>query len=85
MQKYEHVVQSSEGIHARPAMLLTKFAKNISSKLTISYNGKKADACNIMELFSLRARHGAKVTFMVEGPHEIEDLKSLKDFCERNI
>ena len=85
MQKYEHMVQSPEGLHARPAMLLTRFAGSISSKITVSYHGRKADARHIMELFSLGAKCGAKVTFMVEGTHEIEDLKSLIDFCERNI
>ena len=85
MQQFDHIVQSPEGIHAKPAMMLAALAKSIRSRVTVSYDGKKADARNIMALFTLKANQGAKVTFTVNGHHEIEDLELLKDFCKKNI
>ena len=85
MQRFEYIVQAPEGIHAKPAMMLMKFANSISAQITVSYNGRSANARNIMALFRLGARQGAKVTFTVEGDDESEAIESLKDFCKRNI
>ena len=85
MQQFEYTIQSPEGLHAKPAMMMTKFAKSIPSKIIVQYQGKKADARNIMALFALGAKKGAVIQFTVNGDHEVEDLESLKDFCRNNL
>ena len=39
MAKFTYVVQDNEGIHARPAGMLVKEAKNFASECTITKDG----------------------------------------------
>lgn len=85
MQKFNHIVQSPAGIHARPAMLLTQKARKYQSRITIEYNQKSANAKNLVSLFSLKAFQGAEITVVVDGEDEILATKELQDFCCNNL
>ena len=85
MKQFKHIVKAAEGIHARPAMMLMQFTKNLSSRVTVEYQGKSANAKNIMQLFALRANQGAEVTFFVEGGNEASDVEKLEEFCRNNL
>ena len=45
MAKFTYVVQDNEGIHARPAGMLVKEAKNFASECTITKDGKDRQEC----------------------------------------
>ena len=44
MKTFSYTVKDEVGIHARPAGLLVKEAKKYASRITISKEGKKAEA-----------------------------------------
>ena len=44
MKTFSYTVKDEVGIHARPAGLLVKQAKKYASRITISKEGKKAEA-----------------------------------------
>ena len=85
MKQFDHVVQSPEGIHARPAMQLAGFAKSLSGKVTVSCGGRTVSAKNLIQLLTLHAGRGAEVTFTVEGPEEIKETERLREFCRKNV
>ena len=85
MTQFNYIIKSPEGIHARPAMLLMQEAKRMSSKISVLYNGKKANAKNVMSLMTLRAFQDAEVTFELEGPDEKDEAEKLREFCEKTV
>ena len=44
MKEFKYVVTDAEGIHARPAGLLVKKSRRITSSVTIAKGDKSADA-----------------------------------------
>ena len=51
MKQYVHTVKDPLGIHARPAGLIAKLAKEYAdTSIVFSYNGKEAKATSLMKL-----------------------------------
>lgn len=82
---FNYVITDEVGIHARPAGLLVKAAKEIGSKVTVTCNGKSADATKLMMLMSLGVKQGMEVTVTVEGDNEAADGETIKKFFEENL
>lgn len=55
------------GLHARPASLLVQTAARFSSSVTLTANGKTADAKRILQVLQLGAENGAEVAVRAEG------------------
>lgn len=53
MKKFEYTIKDELGIHARPAGMLAKEAKNYKSVITITKEGKSAEATRLMSVMSL--------------------------------
>ena len=73
------------GIHARPAGLLVKEAKKYQSAVTVSFNGKKADARKLMALMAMGIKKNDEVTVSVEGEDEENALAGVRTFFENNL
>lgn len=85
MQRFDHVLEAAEGIHARPAMALANMARRLDSTITVVHGDRKANAKNMPALLALRAFQGDQVSFLIEGESEEEDCRQLKEFCEFNL
>ena len=85
MKKFEYVITDEVGIHARPAGALVKEAKKYESKLTISCNGKSAEATKLMAVMGLGVKCGQTVAVSVEGADEDTAEKEIKTFFETNL
>jgi len=85
MISFTHIVHDKDGLHARPAGMLMEFAKECDSDISISLNGKTANAKRIFSIMGLRAKPDEKLEFLVEGESEDTDASKLKVFCEANI
>ena len=53
MKSFEYVITDEVGIHARPAGILAKKAKEYTSKITLTKDGKSAEAQKLMAVMSL--------------------------------
>ena len=53
MKTFDYTVKDELGIHARPAGLLVKEAKNFTSKITIKKGEKEVDATRVMAVMAL--------------------------------
>jgi phosphocarrier protein NPr len=55
------------GLHARAATKLAQLSKQFDAKITLSLDGKAADASSIMALMLLAGGQGKQVSLQVEG------------------
>ena len=85
MKKFEYVIKDEVGIHARPAGLLVKEAKKYESKITISKDGKSAEATKLMAVMGLGVKCGQTVEVSVEGADEDAAFEGVKAFFEANL
>lgn len=85
MKNFEYTVKDELGIHARPAGLLAKEAKKYESKITLTKEGKTAEATKLMAVMSLAVKCGQTVTVVAEGPDEETAWAGMKAFFEDNL
>jgi phosphocarrier protein len=85
MQTFSYVIKDELGIHARPAGLLVKEAKNFASTITLEANGKKGAAKGLMGVMSMGVKQGHEVTVTVEGDDEVAAVEAMKAFFEANL
>ena len=85
MKEFQYVIKDEAGIHARPAGMLAKEAKNFKSKIALVGNGREADALRLMAVMSLGLKQGAEMTVRVEGEDEEQAAEAMKAFLEANL
>lgn len=86
MQQFTYIIQDSLGIHARPAGLLVKEAKQyLDTTLTLTKDGKSAKLNQLMRLLSLGVKQGDTVTLTAEGPAEAQAVAALQEFFKENL
>lgn len=85
MKTFQYKITEEVGIHARPAGLLTKAAKECGCKVTISCNGKSADATKLVAVMSLGVKCFDEVTVTVEGEKEEEAAVQMEKFFRENL
>ena len=86
MKKFEYTVKEANGIHARPAGLLVKAAKERDSTITLeNVAGKAAAATKLMAVMGLGIKQGETVTVTVEGGDEEASATAMKKFFNENL
>lgn len=85
MREFQYVIKDEVGIHARPAGMLVKAAKNYGSKITIGCNGKSAEASKLMAIMGLGVKCGQTVDVTIEGADEDVAAEEMKKFFEENL
>lgn len=85
MKTFEYVIKGEVGIHARPAGILVKEAKKYMSKVTVSKDGKSAEATKLMAVMGLRVKCGQTVEITVESTDENAAYDGIKEFFETNL
>ena len=71
-------VPLEHGIHARPAALIANFAKAQSFEITVSANGRSANARSAVSLMSLGVKHGDEISITAAGENAERVLEQLK-------
>ncbi|WP_027623490.1 HPr family phosphocarrier protein [Clostridium lundense] len=80
MVSKEVMVNSSTGLHARPATLLVKKASSFKSEISMEFNGKKANIKSLIGVLSLAVTRNSKVTVIASGDDEalaVEEVAKL--------
>lgn len=85
MKTFEYTIKDELGIHARPAGLLAKTAKNYESEITITKNGRLVVCTKLMALMGLGVKCGDTVTVTVNGADEDAAEAGIKAFLEKNL
>lgn len=86
MKQFVHTVKDPLGIHARPAGMIAKLAKNYAdTNITVSCNGKEAKAYALMKLMSLGVKEGHEVTVTAEGANEDAAIAAMQEFFQSTL
>jgi phosphocarrier protein HPr len=80
------VVQDPTGLHARPAVKLTKLAKRFTAEVRVRAGaGDWVNAKSPNRVMKLKARSGETVAFEAEGPDAADAVSALVALVERNF
>ena len=85
MKTFTYTIKDELGIHARPAGLLAKKAKELDSEITITKGEKTVGATKLMALMGLGVKCGDTITVNVSGVDEENAEKAMKEFLEVNL
>ena len=85
MKSFTYTIKDEVGIHARPAGLLAKKAKEFASEIMVEKNGKSVNATKLMMLMGLGVKQGETVTVTISGEDEETALKAMQDFFTANL
>ena len=85
MKKFEYTIKDKVGIHARPAGLLAKTAKDFKSEITIEKDGKTVNAARLMQVMGMGIKCGDTVCVTVSGEDEENAEKEMRKFFAENL
>ena len=86
MKTFDYIITDEVGIHARPATLLAKKAKEMSATITlVNKDGKSAEAKKLMAVMGLGIKKGETVTVNVEGENEDAVAAEMETFFKENL
>jgi phosphocarrier protein HPr len=75
--KYEHIIETTEGIHARIAESLVRASQKFTCRIYLQYEEKIVDAKSILGLISLVVPEGEDVRLIAKGNQAEEALKQI--------
>jgi phosphocarrier protein len=84
MQKNIFTIIDKEGMHARPASMLTKAVIKYQGRVEIFFKGKKASLKSIIGIMGLGIKQGESFEVEIEGDAEVELLAELVKIMKDN-
>ncbi|MCI9410070.1 MAG: HPr family phosphocarrier protein [Oscillospiraceae bacterium] len=85
MKNFSYTIKDEIGIHARPAGLLAKKAKEFQSVVTLEKDGKTAAATKLMAIMGMGVKCGDTVNVTVEGSDEETAAAAMEEFFKANL
>lgn len=85
MKQFEYVIRDEVGIHARPAGLLAKKAREFKSEITLEKGGKSAAASKLMAVMALGVKCGDRVSVTINGDDEEAASAEMEKFFRENL
>ena len=86
MKSFTYVIQDPLGIHARPAGLLVKAAKEFAdTTITLTKEDKTVKGTQLMKLMGLGVKTGDSITVAAEGPSEDAAIAAMEQFFKNNL
>ena len=83
MKTFTYTIQDEVGIHARPAGLLAKKAKEFQSTITMEKGGKSVNLTKLMAVMGVKC--GDTVTVSVDGADEETAFAEMQAFFQQNL
>ncbi len=68
------------GLHARPAAQLAREAGSFESDIYLVLDGDSADAKSVLDILSLAAAQGTKLSVVASGPDAAEAVEQIRRF-----
>ena len=76
---------SKSGLHARPAAVFVQNAKGFQCAITLSKDGKKANAKSILSVLTLGAEQGEQVLLHADGEDAETAVEKLAALLEGDL
>lgn len=85
MKEFTYTVTNPIGIHARPAGMLAKKAKEFESVCTITMGDKTQKITQLMMLMAMGIKQGDTVTVRADGADEERAIAELEAHFKANL
>ena len=85
MKEIKYIITDPEGIHARPAGLLVKAAKEFACDIKIAKDGKAMNCKAIFGVMGLGVKKGEEVTITFDGEDEDKACETINAFMQANL
>ncbi|MGN0164619.1 MAG: HPr family phosphocarrier protein [Lachnospiraceae bacterium] len=85
MKEFNYTITDETGIHARPAGIIAKKAKEFSATTTITKDGKSAELRKLMAVMSLGVKKGDTVTVAADGADEEAAIAALEELFKTEL
>lgn len=85
MKVFQYKIKDELGIHARPAGLLTKQAKEFESEIIIEHGTAQADATRLMAVMAMGIKCGDTITLKISGKDEDAASAGMEKFLSENL
>lgn len=76
--KKKMVVQSKQGLHARPAALFVQIANKFDCRITVKNDDEEVNGKSIMGILMLGAERGSSITIEAEGEDAQQAMLELE-------
>ena len=74
----EIIINSKQGLHARPAAVFVQIANKYESDIIVRKDGEEVSGKSIMGILTLAAEEGSVVLVRAEGPDAQEAIDELE-------
>jgi phosphotransferase system HPr (HPr) family protein len=81
----EFVLANKSGLHVLPAARLVKLANEYRAAIEIVYEGRKANAKNLMEVLALGAECGARIAVTAAGADAAQTLAGIRSLVAKKF
>ncbi len=81
----EVTLKNTRGLHARPAALIVKTARQFKSEIAISKGNDTVNGKSIMGVLMLAAPSGTKLKLRIEGEDAQEAIETLTVLLENEM
>jgi phosphocarrier protein HPr len=78
-------VHHEVGLHARPAAMFVRTAKEFHSAIKVTHGEREANAKSILSVLTLGAEQGAVITLCAEGEDADQALEALTALVNDNF
>lgn len=85
MKSFTYAVRDTQGIHARPAGMLSRQAAKYQSTVVLKKGEHEVNVRKVIGLMGLCVKKGDEVTITVDGEDEEVAVNELKTFFEQNL
>ena len=86
MKQFSFSIRDELGIHARPAGMLAKLAKEFKdTTVTITKGDSTVKASQLMKLMGLGVKKGDEIIVAAEGPDEETAITKINEFFQENL
>jgi phosphocarrier protein len=78
-------ISNEQGMHMRPASLLSQMAAKYQSNITVKHNGKDFNAKSVMLLMTALIKCGSQIEVVCDGPDEEAALAEITAFIDSGM
>ena len=83
MVSFDYLIHDAMGLHVRPVGLVVKAVKPYQdSQITITHNGRQADAKRMFAVMGLQVKQGETITVSVQGGDEQKIADQIRGIFE---
>ena len=83
MRSFKFTIEEKNGLHARPAGMISSESKKFKSQITIKNGEKEADGKRLLSVMALGARLGSTLEFIIDGEDEEIAEAAIRSVLER--